>query len=512
MFMIWLECIYRTLNGMILLFKNLSYSKKLFALLLGLFCFRLIYALLLPLSPQETYYWVFSLHPALSYFDHPPLSAHTIFLFSQILGHTALAVRLGALLYTFGFSWLIYLIGKRMYNERIGFGAALLMNFLPTFSITDLIMTPDCPLVFFWCLTWFFILKAIQEDRYASYLWAGIALGLALTSKYTAVFIPISLLIFLIISPLHRHHLKRIEPYCGLILALLVFSPVLIWNTQNHWASFAFQSAQRAGEMKAFEWKELGAFLLSQMGILTPMVFAGLCWTIGLGVKRFLMINLWKETFLLSLALPMIGLFTLVATVTWVKINWLIPAYPPLLLLMVAYYQNRTFDWKWVTGFARWMWITVFLFFILLHLLPFVPQIPVSGSTDTLTGWQELAGHLEKIQKSSDMKKSPFIFAWGHKTASELQFYLKGHPTTYAQTVLGEKALGYDYWFDPRPLQGRDALFVWSDFDRFSEEKTGRLEKYFNRVEPLEPFTVFRGKYPLRTFHIYWCIGYKGYP
>jgi hypothetical protein len=509
-FMLWLRGSYQKRDDMNEFFKNRSYSQKLFGILLGLFCFRLIIALLLPLSPQETYYWVFSLHPALSYFDHPPLSAYTIFLFTRIFGHTALAVRLGALLYSLGSSWLIFWIGKRMFDERTGFWTAVLMNFLPTFSITALFMTPDCPLIFFWCLTWFFMLKAIQEDRYAWYLWAGIALGLGLISKYTAIFIPISFLLFLIISPFHRHHLRRIEPYCGLILALLVFSPVLIWNAQNQWASFTFQSTQRVGGMTSLEWKELGAFLGSQMGILTPLVFAGLCWTIGLGIKRLLVINLWKETFLLSLSLPMIGLFILVATVTWVKINWLIPAYPPLLLLMVAYYQNRAFAWQGIAGFVRWIWITVFLFFILLHLFPFVSQIPVSGSTDTLTGWQELAGHLENIQKSMNMKTPPFIFAWGHKTASELQFYLKGHPPTYTQTVLGKKAVGYGYWFNPQPLQGKDALFVWSEFDRIPEETTGLLESCFRRVESLESFIVYRGKRPLRAFHIYWCIGYKG--
>jgi len=497
---------------MIPFFKNLPYSKQLFALLTGLFCLRLIYALLLPLSPQETYYWVYSLHPSLGYFDHPPLAAYTIFLFSKLFGPTVLAVRLGPLLYSFGLSCLVFLIGRRMFDEKIGLLSVLLMNCLPTFIVTSLIMTPDCPLVFFWCLCWFLILKAVQEDRYTWYLWAGIALGLALTSKYTAVFIPLSMFIFLIISPDHRPHLKRIEPYGSLLLALLVFSPVLIWNFQHHWASIAFQSTQRAGEMKAFEWKELGAFLTSQAGILTPLVFAGFCWTIGLAVKRFWKDKTWKETFLLCLALPMVSLFTLVATREWVKINWLIPAYPPLLLLMVAYYQNRAFAWKWIYhGYARWTWISVFLFFIIFHLWPLVPQIPVAGSADTTTGWPELADRLGKMQKESKDAPLPFIFSWGHKTASELQFYLKDQPETFAQTVLGEKALAYDYWFDPKPLIGRDALFVWSELDRFPDENTRLLEKYFNRVEKLEPFTVFRGKRPLRIFRIFRCYGYRGY-
>ncbi len=399
-----------------------------------------------------------------------------------------------------------------MFNESTGFWASLLLNLLPTFSITSLILTPDSPLIFFWCLSLLLVLGAIQENHFFYYLATGVSLGLAPLSKYTAVFWPVSLFLFLLVSSEHRHHLKRIEPYLGLVLALLVFSPVLIWNFQHQWASFAFQSTQRASGLGGFSGKQFGGFLASQVGILTPLVFAGLCWAVGLGLKRFGKIKSWQEIFLLSLALPLVGLFTLVATREWVKINWLIPAYPPLLLLMVYYYQNNASEGKRIyRRVSRWLWASVLLFFILLHLGPFVPSIKVAGSMDTFSGWQELAGHLEKIQGTSAVNKTPFIFSWGHKTSAELQFYLKGHPPTWAQTVLGKKALAYDYWFDPKPLLGKDALFVWSDLERFPDEKSGLLEKYFDRIQPLEPFTVYRGKHPLRTFRIYYCSGYKGF-
>jgi 4-amino-4-deoxy-L-arabinose transferase-like glycosyltransferase len=499
---------------MIPFFQSWSDSRKIVFLLFSLLFFRLIFALLVPLSPQEAYYWVYSLHPALSYFDHPPLVAYTIFLFTRLLGSTVLAVRFGSLIYSFGFSWLLYLIGKRMFDKQTGIRAALLMNLLPIFAINSLIMTPDSPLVFFWGLCWFFSLRAIQETRYSNYLWAGISLGLALLSKYTAFFLPISILLFLLISPGYRHHLKRMEPYGGLLLALLIFLPVLIWNFQNDWASFVFQSHQRdfgIGETMTFTWKTLVAFLGSQAGILTPLVFIGFCWTIGVGIKQYWQKNPWKETLLLSLALPMVGLFTLVATRDTVKMNWLIPAYPPLLLLMITLYQHRIFTRKRThQGFAKWTWITVILFFFAFHLLPFVPQIPVSGSADTLTGWSEIAGHLDKILAADNGTSPPFIFSCGHKTAAELQFYLKGHPATYTQTVLGKQVLAYNYWFDPKTLKGKDALFVWSDFEGCPPHKSDLLKNYFQRIEDLEPFQVFRGKKPFRTFHIYRCYGYKG--
>ena len=55
----------------------------------------------------------------------------------------------------------------------------------------------------------------------------------------------------------------------------------------------------------------------------------------------------------------------------------------------------------------------------------------------------------------------------------------------YAQTALGKKALAYDFWFDPAPLKGKDALFVWSSFENFSYENSDLLTRFFEKVTRL---------------------------
>ena len=488
------------------------YLKRLLLLLTLILGLRSAVAALLPLSPQEAYYWVFSLHPAWSYFDHPPLTAYLIGFFTYFLGDQAVVIRLSALLFSFGFSLLAYFLGKELFDSRVGFWTGAISTLLPSYAINALIITPDVPLVFFWTLSGFLTLRAIQKNRPGYHLLSGISLGLALLSKYTAVFLPASLFLFFLLTPDQRRHLKRWELYGGWVLAALIFSPVIFWNAGHDWASFAFQSTDRARELGKFSPRELGAFLASQAGVLTPLVFAGMAVTLGLAIKRFFRRPSWKENYLLFLSLPMIGLFTLVATREWVKMNWLIPAYLPLIILMMGYYQEKIFAWKWVyRGMAAWTWVTVGVFFILLHLWPFIPQIKVSGSMDTLTGWRELADHLQNIQKERGPDQPGFILAWGHKTASELWFEMKGHPPVCAQTALGKKALAYDFWFDPAPLKGKDALFVWSSFENFSYESSDLLSRFFEKVVPLEPFTVYRGKHPLRTFKIVHCQRYRGF-
>ena len=75
---------------------------------------------------------------------------------------------------------------------------------------------------------------------------------------------------------------------------------------------------------------------------------------------------------------------------------------------------------------------------------------------------------LQKSNKRSKRKavqnQPSFILAWGHKTASELWFELKGRPPVVAQTALGKKALAYDFWFDPAPLLGEGCPFCLEFF------------------------------------------------
>lgn len=70
---------------------------------------------------------------------------------------------------------------------------------------------------------------------------ASINLGLTVISKYPGVLLGVSLLIYLAISKTYRKELKNIHWYIGSVVALLIFSPVFIWNWQHDFSGFLFQ-------------------------------------------------------------------------------------------------------------------------------------------------------------------------------------------------------------------------------------------------------------------------------
>ena len=78
------------------------------------------------------------------------------------------------------------------------------------------------------------------------WLAAGVAAGLGLLSKYSALFLGAG----------HacsgcswiarqRRWLASPWPYLGAVLALLIFAPNLVWQSQHHWETFAFQFGRR---------------------------------------------------------------------------------------------------------------------------------------------------------------------------------------------------------------------------------------------------------------------------
>ena len=199
------------------------------------------YAGLLPLSPQEAYYWQYARHPALSYFDHPPAAAWTIRAFTLLLGDSERTVRLAAAGWSAVFCFFFFLSGRRLLGSRAALTATAVMLVSPFFSIGQTIITPDTPLVAGWIAAFYFTGRALQEERPAWLLAAGAAAGVATLGKYTGFLLLPQIFLALLLDRRGRRMLATPYPWIGAVLTLLIFSPVVIWNANHGWASFGFQ-------------------------------------------------------------------------------------------------------------------------------------------------------------------------------------------------------------------------------------------------------------------------------
>jgi len=472
---------------------------------LTVYALRFILSLLMGLMPQDAYYYFYSEHLALSYFDHPPMVAYMLKFFSLFLGKSVWAVKLTDFIVTLiSFSAFYYLSSFFLSKER---NLKTLFFYATTFLLTIISIntTPDVPLILFWTFSLIAVYKAVYENKLFFWILSGVLMGLAFDSKYTALFLPFGLILFLVLSKEHRHFLFSKELLLSVLFFLITVSPVFIWNYQNNWISFSFQSSERAGSISNFNLEPvlfLGN-LGTQMLILLPVLFIGMVVILNKYVKKMFKKGILKndkDLFLISFSVPIILFFFGVSLFYWVKLNWIMPGYIAVIILV-----SRYISIKWLK-----VQIVISLIFHLVFLIEviFYP-VPIK-SDDTWYGWEELSAEVQTIQRSIP---DSFIFSNdGYKTSALLDFFLD--EKIYAGNVLGEFALQFSVVYpDLSNLKGKNALFLDSDKRIKNLEKSkktpAKLNDYFEKVEQLDPIIIKnnRGK-AMRKFYVYRCENY----
>ena len=305
-------------------------------LIAGTTLIRLAFAATTGLGVDESYMVSAGRVLSLGYFDHPPASWWLSWAAIHILGSEApVAVRLPFILLFALSQFLVWRIGCLMAGQKVGFWAAVAFNLSPVFGVTTATwVLPDGPLdAALLCGTLCLLHALPSSGRRAGFWWAcaGLFAGLALFAKYSAVLSLGGVLVYLIISPAHRHWLGRPGPYLAAIIAIGIFSPVLVWNANHHWASFAFQGDRAIGRgLRPLMPVQtlLGEALFVLPWFWLPMVIA-LIQGFGRGA-------IWNRRLLACMAAPPILGFALVSMWSGQRIlyHWAAPGYLMLFPLL----------------------------------------------------------------------------------------------------------------------------------------------------------------------------------
>ena len=168
--------------------------------------------------------------------DHPPLSMLLGRLGLELAGEPGrLALRVPFTALFAGTTWLFFLLGERLFGAWAGFWAALLLNLSPIFTLSvGLFFQPEGPLMFFWvacawCLA-HVLLGAPARRALGWWAAAGAMLGLGMLSKYAAVLLVAGAGLYVLTRREQRHWLRHPGPYLALAIALVIFSPVVVWS------------------------------------------------------------------------------------------------------------------------------------------------------------------------------------------------------------------------------------------------------------------------------------------
>eukprot|EP01037_Dinobryon_pediforme_P002765 gene2765-2806_t len=225
------------------------------------------------MAPDEAYYWVWSKALARGYLDHPPMVALWIRLGTAFGGDGNLGVRLLAPFAAAIGSLMLVRAGNDLLPGRnTGPWAAALLNATLLFAVGATTMTPDTPLLLFWTMTLWALARLHATGQGRWWLVAGLAAGLALDSKYTAILLAPAIFLWLVASPAMRPWLRRWQPWAAVAIAAAGFLPVLLWNADHGWASFAKQGGRAADWDPARALQFLAELLAGQIGLATPLI------------------------------------------------------------------------------------------------------------------------------------------------------------------------------------------------------------------------------------------------
>ncbi len=477
---------------------------------------RVLYVLSghIDLSTEEAQYWLWSKHLDLSYYSKPPLIAYMNAVSTSILGDTELGVRINAILIGFFIGIITYFIAKELFNkyfenkrdlEVFAFLTSVFISAIPAYELASVLFLTDSPLALFWFLTVFLLWKSIKTDKPVFWILTGISAGLGFLSKYSMVFILPPVLIYGFF--LNRKLFKNRWFYVSIFVASLFTLPVIVWNVYHDFVSFEHVSTLEGAKVKTITFakslQQIGDYILGQIAINSVFFFPFFAYTIYRGYK-----DRKKEEIFFLWILPVFTFlfFIYVAHKKRVEANWPAFAYGTLYILTVFYIFRKKLFKSFIFSFLASALSIVILFYTpildkigLGELLP-----PKKDPTKRLVGWKKLGDEVSSIVEKLD--KPYVIFSNTYQIASELAFYVKGHPQTFCIN-LGRRMNQFDLWQSINDFRGKD---IYGIYVTYSSSLPKEVKEAFQKYLQKRVFNVvYRGEVVYKIY-IYTLRGFKG--
>ncbi len=460
-----------------------SQMRKLCVLFVGAFLFRLIYNAWRGLAPDEAYYWVWSRHLSMSYLDHPPMVAYLIWASTKLFGSTGFGVRFPAALMSAGTAAMgCSLVYRATRSQPMLWLAAVLLVTSPMITLTGTLITPDTPLLFFVTAGLLTAVKLFEtgpnESGKRFWLWVlfGILSGLAMLSKYTGVLLPGAVVFAMLTTADARRELLRPGIYVAGLIALGIFSPVLVWNARHEWVSFRFQFTHGFGQDEVPGVMGFLTFFGSLIVTFTP-VLTGIAGIAAFGLWRgYRRQPMTMRLILCAATLPLL-LFAYSSFRKKVEGNWPAIAFLPTVALAAWWIAQQLPDRRKLMEIAIRVSVVTAVIVHAPELALLVRlRIPVANG---VFGWRQFAAEVDAFSKGDP------VFASNYQNASELSFYMKGQPEVWSINF-NRRSNAFDY-FDGKPDMNTldSAVFVGGD-SQF-------MNKYFKVESSKEILNTYLG-------------------
>ncbi len=501
---------------------------------------RSFLAIIMELSPEESYYWTFALYPELSNFDQPPMIGWFIQLFSNnLFFDSEFFVRFASVVCGSANIWIVFIIGRKLKGEQTGFYSAILFTISFYLSIiSGVFILPETPQTLFYLLGLYFLLEGVipgesecSESKIIcriALIMAGIFIGLAILSKFSSLLLWVGVFVYGVFY--QRAIFKKPELYISFIISILFLIPVYIWNFRNNFMGVDYISSL-THLSSGFDTKALFSALLIPFILNNPV-------NLIIITKALLKYN--KERFLeapqmkllLSLSLPVIILSIGLSAFSDSFIYAVSLGISPLVFIAGSYLANlvNIKNKKIIPGLLKsgiWFFVLA-LILSLLHLYTGIfntnyivkEENHKTGMGDITIGrygWRELSSEFGKIRELDialdKISEKSYILEFGHKEAAHAHYYLARPNNTVVKTI-GSVGKTRKYAWITRKLGGvklgESVYCIESSADERGIEEFGK--KYFEKTELASTLYIFRMNQPVVRYKIFRLINLREIP
>jgi 4-amino-4-deoxy-L-arabinose transferase-like glycosyltransferase len=452
---------------------------------------------------DEAQYWNWSREPALGYYSKPPLVAALIGAAGGLCGDSPFCIRLASPLMHTATAVLVFLVARRLYDDRTALWAGIGFATLPGISFSSGIISTDVPLLMGWALALLGVVGLLQERRgWAPALALGLGLGIGLNAKYAMVFFPLSLAVWLAATPAARALLRDPRLWLGLALGVALIAPNMAWNLANGFATFAHtaDNAKWSGSLlnpgKGLE------FLAAQAGVFGPILIGGLVLALARGWREGLP---QTDRLLVCFTLPVLVVISAQAFVSRAHANWAATAYVAASILVPAVLLRLDLE--------RWLKASLALHLVVLILLAVATSnagrfvLPFGSDPFHRTlGWAALGERTATMLERARAGGTPYaaVMADDRSVTASLLYYLRKEPTPIVAWRSGPRPL--DHYEMTRPFDSTTRSPVLLVATRRDAD---RITSRFRKADLVATEAVPAGLGPAREVRYFVIEGYR---
>ncbi len=288
-------------------------------------------------------------------------------------------------------------------------------------------------------------------------------------------------------------------PWLAVVIGLVMFAPVLVWNAINGWASFRFQSGRAIG--LEFHPEGLTGSILGPVLYLLPWVWYLLASALVSRLRRFRRVE-GIERLAVCLALVPLALFTAVLCFRWTLPHWLLVGFIPLYPLAGA----ELAKWAAVAPQRVRRLMAFMAVAVLVCAVGVLAQgrfgmfeLPGKDPTTDISGWESVADEL--TARGFVGRPNTFLFTTQWHDSGQLAFAIRQRSPVLCYSPDG--ARGFAFWSKPEQWVGWDGDLVTTEEDDWEAEM---LAPYFAEITKVAEFPMTHGGRPFRHVAVWHCV------